>query len=112
MHLMVTLSEASIAQRAAGGTTPFRHTDMEQPVPAQSAATPITQLDTPALLLDRATMDRNIARMRDKIASLGVALRPHVKTVKCLEAIERIAPGRGAVTVSTLREAEELAAAG
>ena len=109
---MVTLSEASIAQRAAGGTTPFRHTDMEQPVPAQSAATPITQLDTPALLLDRATMDRNIARMRDKIASLGVALRPHVKTVKCLEAIERIAPGRGAVTVSTLREAEELAAAG
>lgn len=76
---MVTLSEASIAQRAASGTTPFRHTDMEQPVPAQFAATPITQLDTPALLLDRVRMDRNIARMRDKVASLGVALPPHIK---------------------------------
>ncbi|MCW6536512.1 hypothetical protein [Sphingomonas lycopersici] len=48
-------------------------------MPAQLAATGIIQLDTPALLLDRATMDRNIARMRDKVASLGVALPPHIK---------------------------------
>ena len=81
-------------------------------MPVNFAATPIAGSATPALLLDRAKMEHNIARMREKIGALGVVFRPHVKTAKCLEVIELLSPGRGPVTVSTLREAEELAAAG
>jgi D-serine deaminase-like pyridoxal phosphate-dependent protein len=63
--------------------------------------------DTPALLLDRQRMDRNIARMRVKLAPLGVQLRPHVKTNKCLQVARRLFPdGEGPITVSTLREAQ------
>ena len=40
----------------------------------------ITQLETPALLLDEARMQRNIERMRRQVQRLGVAFRPHVKT--------------------------------
>lgn len=70
-------------------------------------------LQTPALLLDPDRMARNIERMRAKAAGLRVSLRPHVKTAKCLEVIERMTGGvRGPVTVSTLREAERLAEAG
>jgi D-serine deaminase-like pyridoxal phosphate-dependent protein len=63
--------------------------------------------DTPALLLDRQRMDRNIARMRAKLSTLGVQLRPHVKTNKCLQVARRLFPeGVGPITVSTLREAQ------
>lgn len=65
------------------------------------------QLETPALLLDTARMDRNIERMRQRMARHGVAFRPHVKTHKCMEVTQRLldAGARG-ITVSTLREAE------
>lgn len=66
-------------------------------------------IDTPALVLDRERMDRNIRRMRERVAALGVALRPHLKTVKSVDVARRMAaPGDG-VTVSTLREAEHFA---
>ena len=42
----------------------------------------IFDLPTPALLLDRAKLERNAERMREKVRSLGVTLRPHVKTSK------------------------------
>lgn len=62
--------------------------------------------ETPALLLDRQRMDRNIARMRAHLSTLGVQMRPHVKTNKCLEVARRLFDeGRGPITVSTLREA-------
>ncbi len=70
-------------------------------------------LDTPRLLLDRARLDRNAARMRARCTTLGVALRPHLKTAKSVD-VARLASGGqpGPVTVSTLAEAEYLAAAG
>jgi D-serine deaminase-like pyridoxal phosphate-dependent protein len=73
----------------------------------------IEQLETPCLLLERGRMERNIARMRDRIARLGVALRPHVKTAKCIE-VARLAlgPRPGGITVSTLREADQFHAHG
>jgi D-serine deaminase-like pyridoxal phosphate-dependent protein len=75
--------------------------------------TPIAAQLTPALLLDPERMAHNIERMRAKMAGLGVGLRPHVKTAKCLEVIRRMTGGvPGPVTVSTLLEAEQLAAAG
>lgn len=70
-------------------------------------------LATPALLLDLERLDGNILRMRNKLAPFNVALRPHVKTNKCLEVTERLfADGRGPITVSTLREADFFLAAG
>lgn len=70
-------------------------------------------IDTPALILDEAKMDTNIARMRDKAKSLGVTLRPHLKTSKCWEVAKRqIWTPEGPATVSTLKEAEEFAAHG
>ncbi len=64
-------------------------------------------LDTPALILDAATVERNGLRMRERVHGHGVVLRPHVKTAKSVE-VARIALGApsGAITVSTLREAE------
>ncbi|HET9578242.1 MAG TPA: alanine racemase [Usitatibacter sp.] len=64
-------------------------------------------LDTPALVLDAAKLERNCTRMRQHIHRHGVALRPHVKTAKNVEVVQRAldAPA-GPITVSTLREAE------
>jgi len=58
-------------------------------------------------------MGRNIARMQERMNALGAKLRPHVKTPKCVEVAKRQqAAGAGAITVSTLKEAEEFFAAG
>lgn len=69
--------------------------------------TPIASLDTPAALIDVPRMQRNIQRMQQRMDSLGVRLRPHIKTSKCLPVIEaQLAAGASGVTVSTLKEAE------
>ena len=67
----------------------------------------LKDLDTPALLLDAAKLERNCEAMRRKVHSHGVVLRPHVKTAKSVEVTQRAldAPA-GPITVSTLREAE------
>jgi D-serine deaminase-like pyridoxal phosphate-dependent protein len=73
----------------------------------------LRELETPALLLDAARMEANIARMRARAESLGVALRPHVKTAKCLEVAQLCTDGPSApITVSTLDEAEFFAGHG
>jgi D-serine deaminase-like pyridoxal phosphate-dependent protein len=70
-------------------------------------------LDTPALILDRDRLDANLARMSARAKTLGVDLRPHLKTAKSAEIARRAtAPHSGAVTVSTLREAEYFVAHG
>ena len=70
----------------------------------------ITQLETPALLLDQARMQRNIERMHRQVQRLGVAFRPHVKTNKCLEVARRLMTSpEGPITVSTLLEADYFA---
>lgn len=46
----------------------------------------LSSLDTPVALLDVPRMQRNIQRMQHRINELGVRLRPHVKTSKCLPA--------------------------
>ncbi len=74
---------------------------------------PLTSLRTPALLLDPRILDANIAAMRSRCARLGVALRPHVKTVKSTRIARLLCGGRpGPVTVSTVAGARALAADG
>ena len=66
----------------------------------------IFDLTTPALILDRPRLEANAARMRDKVRSLGVRLRPHVKTSKSIDALKVLAGDAGVpITVSTLAEA-------
>lgn len=73
----------------------------------------LEQLETPALLLDQAQMDRNIQRMRSRMRHLGVAFRPHVKTNKSIDVARRMMETpQGPITVSTLLEADYFAAHG
>lgn len=73
----------------------------------------LSDLQTPALLLDRPRLEGNIARMAARVAALGVAFRPHLKTAKSAEVAALVLGGRGGgVTVSTVREAEYFAAHG
>ncbi|HUB95869.1 MAG TPA: alanine racemase, partial [Stellaceae bacterium] len=65
------------------------------------------RLDTPALLIDRAALDRNIAAMAAHARGAGVALRPHAKTHKSLAIARRqIDAGAIGICCATLGEAE------
>ncbi len=67
----------------------------------------LEDLETPVLLLDADTLDANCGRMRARMQSHGVALRPHMKTAKNVEvARAALDAPTGSITVSTLREAE------
>jgi D-threonine aldolase len=71
----------------------------------------VTDLATPALLVDADVLDRNIATMADALP--GPRLRPHVKAHKCTGLARRqAAAGHRAFTCATIRECEGMAAAG
>lgn len=74
----------------------------------------VTDLATPCLILDDDRLQANVERVLDRANALGLDLRPHFKTPKSLPILQRMAGGAGrcSATVSTLREAETLAAAG
>jgi D-serine deaminase-like pyridoxal phosphate-dependent protein len=73
----------------------------------------VADLPTPCLVLDRSILLRNIARMADRAAALGVPLRPHMKTAKSIDVARLVLAGQpGGITVSTLAEAEYFAAHG
>lgn len=69
--------------------------------------------DTPYLAVDVDVLDRNLAAMAALARRRGLALRPHVKTHKCVEIARRQAAlSGGGLTVATVAEAEVFAAAG
>lgn len=73
----------------------------------------LTDLETPALVLDVTRTDRNIARLRTRLAALGVGARPHLKTGKSIDVALRMLDAPNApAAVSTLKEVEQFAAAG
>jgi len=73
----------------------------------------VYEVETPALLLHLDVVERNLAYMAARARQLGVALRPHAKTHKCV-ALGKLQLQHGArgLTVSTLVEAEAFARAG
>jgi len=75
--------------------------------------TSLHDLDTPALILDRARLARNCEDMLARCRARGVRLRPHMKTLKSV-ACARLAvdPSHGGIAVSTLAEAKYFADAG
>jgi D-serine deaminase-like pyridoxal phosphate-dependent protein len=74
---------------------------------------PLTDVDTPALLLDLDAFERNLKTMADAVRPLGKRLRPHAKSHKCAEiALRQIAAGAVGVCVQKTAEAEALVAGG
>jgi D-serine deaminase-like pyridoxal phosphate-dependent protein len=70
-------------------------------------------IDTPALIIDRDVMLRNLKEMQQRADRMGVALRPHTKTHK-MPALARLQLelGAGGIAVAKLGEAEAMADAG
>ena len=81
--------------------------------PAAAVTVPYPDLDTPSLLVDLDTVERNVAEMAKVAADAGVRLRPHTKTHKSPEiaGIQRAA-GASGITVAKLGEAEVMVEAG
>jgi len=73
----------------------------------------LADLATPALLVARDRLARNLDRMQTRADANGVTLRPHAKTHKSV-ALARRQQERGAegLTVATVREAETFVEAG
>ena len=60
----------------------------------------LESLNTPAALIDVAPMHRNIERMQQRMNTLGVSFRPHVKTSKCEQVVRsQIEAGARGITV-------------
>ena len=73
----------------------------------------ITQLETPALLLDYGMMQQNMRVMAELIQGTGMRLYPHYKSHKCPQiALLQIEQGAAGITCAKLSEAEDLAQAG
>lgn len=73
--------------------------------------TVITDLETPALVVDLDRMERNLDRVADYARTHGLALRPHIKTHKSPRlAREQLDRGAAGVTCATPFEAEVMAA--
>ena len=77
----------------------------------RSPAVRLVDLPTPALVVDRAALDRNVATMA--AVRPGDRLRPHVKAFKSTALAHRLAvAGHRAFCCATAREVEGMAAAG
>lgn len=71
------------------------------------------QIATPALVIERGALERNIRSMQDWCDKHGLKLRPHAKTHKSAEIARRqITAGAAGICCAKLGEAEALADAG
>lgn len=43
---------------------------------------PLSSLPTPALVISRPVLEKNISRLLQNVSDLGISFRPHVKTLK------------------------------
>jgi D-serine deaminase-like pyridoxal phosphate-dependent protein len=81
--------------------------------PAALIGSGIDEIDTPALLLDLDSMERNVARMAAAFRGLTAKLRPHAKTHKTpVIAHKQLAAGAIGITCAKLGEAEVMVEGG
>jgi D-serine deaminase-like pyridoxal phosphate-dependent protein len=67
----------------------------------------VSEIDTPALVVDLDIMERNLARVADYAGEHGLRLRPHTKTHKSVRVAKRqLASGASGLTVAKVSEAE------
>jgi D-serine deaminase-like pyridoxal phosphate-dependent protein len=87
---------------------------MERPL-FRPVGTPVTRLDTPALVVDLAVLEQNIDAVHAVFQQHQARLRPHVTAHRCpsLAHMQMAAQGTvGGISVTTLGEAEVFAAHG
>jgi len=90
-----------------------RNFPQSQTAAERGGLTAITDVDTPAVIIDLDRVEANIAKLQGYLASHGLANRPHIKTHKLpLLAHKQVRAGAVGITVQTLGEAEIMAAAG
>jgi 3-hydroxy-D-aspartate aldolase len=84
------------------------------PLPSPAAVgMALTEVDTPALLVDLDAFERNLSRMADFAPSAGVRLRPHSKTHKSpIIAAKQVALGAVGVCCQKVSEAEVMVEGG
>lgn len=72
--------------------------------------TTLREAETPAIVLDRGKLGANCERVKSRCRALGVRLRPHMKTLKSIDAARMaVDPSHGGIAVATLNEAEYFA---
>ncbi len=85
----------------------------ESPADPERDAGPVEDLSTPAILVDRDVLERNIAAMQARAQAAGVKLRPHAKTHKSPEVARmQVSAGAAGLTVAKVSEAEVFVGAG
>src|ERR1700683_4872634 len=68
---------------------------------------PLSEIETPALVVDLDILDRNLHRVADYAAQHGLRLRPHTKTHKSIMLAKRqLELGAVGLTVAKVSEAE------
>lgn len=73
----------------------------------------VTEVDTPAVLIDLDRVEANLKRAQDYADAHNLALRPHIKTHKLPQLAKRqLALGAIGITCQTIGEAEAMADAG
>jgi len=78
------------------------------PAPAEIGAA-VSDIDTPALVLELDAFERNMQRMTFAVRGAGVRLRPHAKAHKCPEiATRQVAAGAVGVCCQKVSEAEAM----
>jgi 3-hydroxy-D-aspartate aldolase len=82
-------------------------------LPPAAIGAAVTEIETPALVIDLDAFDRNVAKMADFARAAGVRVRPHAKTHKCAAIARRqIAAGAVGQCVQKVGEAEALVRGG
>ena len=74
---------------------------------------PLAEVDTPALILELVSFERNLKRLQASLSKSHVALRPHAKSHKCPTiALQQIRRGAVGVCCQKVSEAEAMVAGG
>jgi D-serine deaminase-like pyridoxal phosphate-dependent protein len=85
---------------------------MSRYLPAEIGA-PLSEVDTPALILDLDAFERNLDRLDASLAGKNVKVRPHAKSHKCPQiALRQIARGAVGVCCQKVSEAEAMVLGG
>lgn len=86
---------------------------MNNPTPSPLTGKPLSEVDTPSLLLDADALQANLARMAAFFTNRPAKLRPHFKSHKCTRIAQlQMQAGAIGITCAKLGEAEVLADAG
>jgi D-serine deaminase-like pyridoxal phosphate-dependent protein len=81
--------------------------------PLATIGQPVSEVATPALLLDLDAFEANLVQMQNAADAAGVAMRPHAKAHKSVSVAQRqVAAGAAGICCQKLSEAFPFAAAG